>query len=205
MTRNNPLIVHMREGKSAMNEYTVVLFSHSVLNNPEYWDGWQTSVIVIARSMEQRMWTKLIVLWTPSRKQHRGYLWILLKRPKGNPTAPYALSQTSLRKPFYTVKNESHENSYLVTEVARKTETWVFQDPNLGKAKNKIVSIWHGTLVKRRSIDLIIASQEMCGMHIHTKCLKIQEMCGRLRMTITYLKNVLSITGIISSIVVWVL
>lgn len=183
----NAMNITMREGKSTMN---ILLFysTTSFLNSPEHWHAWYTSVIGTTGSMGQRMWTKLIALWTPSRKQLRCYLRTLLKRsramqlllvPFPTPLSEYLSLQWK--------KNLMRKN--LDTGVARNIETWVFQGPNLGREKERSPAsdvVWW---VERRHINITIASQEGCSRHIHIKCLNIQELDGIFRVTITYLNT----------------
>lgn len=184
----NAMNITMKEGKSAMNIllfYSTTLF----LNSPEHWHAWHTSVIGTTVSMGQRMWTKLIALWTPSRKQLRCYLGTLLKRPRGNAIAPCAFSHPSLRIPFTNSEKKNLMRKSLDTGVARNIETWVFQGPNLGREKERSPAsdvVWWA---ERRHINITIASQEGCSRHIHIKCLNIQELDGILRVTITYLNT----------------
>lgn len=180
--------ITMREGKSAMN---ILLFysTTSFLSSPEHWAAWHTSVIGTTGSMGQRMWTKIIALWTPSRKQPRCYLGTLLKRPRGNAIAPYALSHPPLRIPFTTVKKRISWERVWTLGLQEKIETWVFQGPNLGREKERSPAsdvVWW---VERRHVNITIASQEGCSRHIHIKCLNIQELDGTLRVTITHLNT----------------
>lgn len=142
-SKNSMNIITMREGKRAMN---ILLFysTTSFLNSPKHWDAWHTSVIGTTGSMRQRMWTKLIALWTPSRKQPRSYLGTLLKRPRGNPVAPCALFNPSLRIPFTTVKKKNLMRKSLDTGIARKDRNLSILGPQFRKRKSEIFSIWCG-------------------------------------------------------------
>lgn len=138
----NAMNITMKEGKSAMN---ILLFysTTSFLNSPEHWHAWHTSVIGTTVSMGQRMWTKLIALWTPSRKQLRCYLGTLLKRPRGNAIAPCAFSHPSLRIPFTTVKKKSHEKESGHWG-CKKYRNLSISGSQFRKRKREISSIWCG-------------------------------------------------------------
>lgn len=141
----NTINITMREGKSAMNIFLFYSTS-SFLNRPEHWDTWLTSVIGTTESMGQRMWTKFIVLWTPSKKQPRTYLRTLLKG--GAQRQPNCflchfppLSQNTLH---YSEKKKTSWERVWTLELQERTETWVFQGPNWGTAK--VRSLWYGGL-----------------------------------------------------------
>lgn len=138
----NTINITMREGKSAMNIFLFYSTS-SFLNRPEHWDAWLTSVIGTTESMGQRMWTKFIVLWTPSKKQPRTYLRTLLKggaqRQPNCFLCPFPpLSQNTLH---YSEKKISWERVWTL-EFARKDRNLSISGPQFRNSKSEISGIW---------------------------------------------------------------
>lgn len=138
----NAMNITMREGKSTMN---ILLFysTTSFLNSPEHWHAWYTSVIGTTGSMGQRMWTKLIALWTPSRKQLRCYLGTLLKRSRATQLllVPFPTPLSEYLSLQWKKKSHEKESGHWG---CKKYRNLSISGSQFRKRKREISGIWCG-------------------------------------------------------------